>query len=241
MKRQRSKSTGTRSAGKQQPPTDNGTVTDPSATPPVSKSAARAMAWLAARAFCIVSAILLAFVLLWPVFSEPYSRAFVGVSHTLFHSLGSNVRVDFSRIEERGGRDISMKVHNRQTRMMVERHIPSRYAGYLPAALLLALTIATPLSWRRRVIALAIGMVTLHVYIALVLLLTITRILSRDGPAQLFTLPGVLDMLLEHTIYQTTTAPTFSMLVPVVIWAAATFRRGDFVRIVSDQKANTQG
>jgi hypothetical protein len=187
----------------------------------------RAAGWIAGRFVIFVFAIFLAFLLLWPVIGGAYSRAFINVSHTLFHSMGKDVKVDFTRIDERDGRDVSMKVSNLRAGMMVERHIPSRYAGYIPTALLIALTIATPLSWRRRLTSLAIGLAALYVYIFTVLLLTIVRMLTREGPAQLFELSRVWDGLLDHIMHHTTTSPTFSSLVPVIIWAAATFRKGD--------------
>lgn len=191
-----------------------------------------------ARFIAIVIVLSIALLLLWPVAGEAYNRAYINVAHTLFHSIGSDVRVDFSRIEEQGGRDVSMKVRNMRAGMMVERHVPSRYAGYLPTALLIALVVATPLAWRRRLTSLLIGLATLHAYMATVLLLTIVRMLSRDGPAQLFELSGFWEGLLQLIVHQTTTSPTFSALVPVIIWAAATFRRGDLTRLLSDHPAN---
>lgn len=185
--------------------------------------------------FIVIScAVYLMLLFLWPVVGGVYSSAFLSVSHTLFHTIGDNVQVVFTRIDEQGGRDVSMQVRNLRDGMMVERHIPSRYSGYLPAALLIALTVATPLSWRRRIIALLIGLVALHIYIFSVLLLTIVRVLTRDGPAQLYELSGFWDNLLKQVIHHTTTSPTFSMLVPVVLWAAVTFRRGDLATLAGD-------
>jgi hypothetical protein len=187
--------------------------------------------WPVARFASIVCAVFLALLLIWPFVGDAYSRAFIGVAHTFYHSMGSSVQVVFERIDERDGRDISMQVRNLRVGMMVERHIPSRYSGYLPTALLIALVVATPLSWRRRLISLLIGLIALHAYIAVVLLLTIVRMLSREGPAQLFELSAFWNTALEQLMHHTTTSPTLSMLVPVVIWVAATFRRGDMAAL----------
>jgi len=187
----------------------------------------RGYGWIAARFLLLLNVLFLMLMILWPVIGDAYRRSFVSVSHTLFHSMGRNVSVVFERIDEQDGRDISMQVHNRQAGMMVERHLPSRYAGYMPTAMLLALIAATPLPWRRRLFAAAIGLVAMHVYITGVLLMTIARVLSRHGPAQLFELPSILDGLLSQFVHHSTTSPTFSALVPVIVWAAVTFRRGD--------------
>lgn len=187
----------------------------------------------------IVIGVLSALMLLWAIVGDAYGRAYVSVAQTLFHSLGRNVQVDFSRIAEQDGRDVSMKVHNTLAGMMVERHIPSRYTGYLPTALLIALVTATPLSRRRRVQSLLVGLSALHAYMAAALLLTIARVLSRDGPAQLFELSRFWDHALALLVHHTTASPTFSALVPVIIWAAATFRRGDLTHLLPDQAANT--
>jgi hypothetical protein len=194
---------------------------------------ARSPARIGGTFLALTGAIFFSLLMAWPVVGGAYRSAFIGGANVLLHTHGRDVRVVFSPIPEERGHDVRMEVRNHRAGMMVPRHLGTRYPPYVLTALLIALIVATPLPWRRRLIALALGLIILNAYLYGVLLVTVVRVLSREGPARLHELSSFWDGTLEFVMHHTTHSPTFSTVIPVVIWAAVTFRRGDLMLMLS--------
>ena len=82
--------------------------------------------------------------------------------------------------------DSEMFLINGESRTSVSQTLSSRYIGYAPTTFLLALILATPLTWRRRLIALFWGLVLTHAWIAFSMLLLIVHGYSRGDVVSIF-------------------------------------------------------
>ena len=109
----------------------------------------------------------------------------------------------------------------------VNQEFSTRYMGYMPTVLMIALVVATPLPWRRRAWALLWGLFFTHLFIASIILLMILNLYNHTDWLTLLQLPSFLLPILKATwdifIYQV--AARF--FVPVLIWILVTFRSGD--------------
>lgn len=109
----------------------------------------------------------------------------------------------------------------------------SRFTGYLPTIVFVALLIATPLPWRRRRRAGLLGLLAVHAYVAARLALGLLVGLSRNAA---LAPEGALPAFLRHPAWLRTIQvassivdrePTLYVGVPVLIWFALTFRASD--------------
>jgi len=95
----------------------------------------------------------------------------------------------------------------------------SRYSAYEPTAVLLALILATPVSWRRRCRALVLGGLILHVFIAMRLSLTLAAGgFAADKAYALFHPSPFWERVLARAEGVIADDPTVSFIVPVFIW-----------------------
>jgi hypothetical protein len=101
--------------------------------------------------------------------------------------------------------------------------LDSRGVGWIPTALFMALTIAAPVSTRRKGWALGLGLLAVHVYL---LLMVEIYIWNESIPAA----AGAVSLLkqigngLEETLVTQLGA---SFVVPTIIWLLVTFRKSD--------------
>jgi hypothetical protein len=125
-----------------------------------------------------------------------------------------------------GIKDTLMVLTNRRMPGSIGRLRASSRLGYWPAAMLIALVIATPLPWSRRGWGLLWGLLLIHAFIVL----RVTLFLAGSGyadsgkPWALFH-PGALGLRVlrgaEHLLVDN---PTVSFVVPVVIWFLVALR-----------------
>jgi hypothetical protein len=105
--------------------------------------------------------------------------------------------------------------------------LDTRGVGWVPTALLAALVLSTPISWRRRVAALLAGEMAVNIYILLTVRIYIwSEVLHRTDNAG--SLVGRFAGGLEETL---ATQLGASIVIPVIIWFAATFRAPDFAAL----------
>lgn len=184
----------------------------------------------------------------WPGVQETYSAAFRKVAGWVFGSLGPKAVVLFSPlpIKKSSSVDISMNVGDRT---MVEKDgslptvnqiFSTRYVAYLPTALLVALVLSTPLPCRRRLGALAGGLILIHLFIGFEILLMILYLFNHTEWLPLFGLGGfgvgILDALWNIFIYQI--AARFFLV--AMIWILVTFRAGDLQQMLQPAPASTK-
>jgi hypothetical protein len=103
----------------------------------------------------------------------------------------------------------------------------SRGVGWVPTALLAALVLSTPVPWRRRMGALVVGEIAVNLYVLLTLKIYIwSEVLHRGETADSFLVR--LAGGLEQTLVTQLGA---SIVIPVIIWFAVTFRAPDFAEL----------
>jgi hypothetical protein len=124
-----------------------------------------------------------------------------------------------------GVKDTLMILENRKTRTDFGfLRTSSRYIGYMPLATFIALALATPVAWRRRLIALGWGLLLVEAFVILRLTLTLAvgycgtkaYALFNPGP-RTFQFLGYIENVLQDD-------PTVSFVAPVFIWIALLFR-----------------
>jgi len=136
--------------------------------------------------------------------------------------------------ERSAGADLRIEVKNYATGGMQKLHTSARYRGFVPTAITASLVLATPLAVRRRVRALFWGMTLVHLYILFTVWLSLFSALTNDTVVAAFKLPAPVKLALELTKGVLAVAPGGSVIAPIPIWIAATFRRGDLAMLLAD-------
>ncbi|MGB8354596.1 MAG: hypothetical protein WCD79_11950 [Chthoniobacteraceae bacterium] len=108
---------------------------------------------------------------------------------------------------------------------------PVRYldvgSGWQATALLLALILATPVSWRRRGWAVFLGLLCIHFLI----LLSLSFIIWNESmEISLVTLSPFWKQISNG--FRDVLVSQFTVAIPVLVWVLVTFRREDMIRIL---------
>ena len=109
----------------------------------------------------------------WPGWNQAYSHYFQSLGQMVFNPSGETRRmVVFAPASGKiPGMDTRLTLENAELadstgKGLVEAtELDSRSIGWVPTALTAALVLATPIPWRRRLIALAGGLVLIHLFI----------------------------------------------------------------------------
>ena len=127
---------------------------------------------------------------------------------------------------------------NRESRTSVSQPLSSRYIGYALTTFLLALIFATPLTWRRRLIALIWGLVLTHAWIAFSMLLLIVHGYSRGDVVSIFDVSPFTRTALAFLREVLVKAPVIKYTVPAVIWMLVSFRRSDWAKMLGSTETD---
>ena len=110
--------------------------------------------------------------------------------------------------------------------------LSSRYIGYAPTTLLVALILATPLPWRRRLTALFWGLVLIHAWIAFSVLLLVVHGYSGGNVIAIYDVSPSTHKALAFMREVLVKAPVIKYTVPAVIWMLVSFRRSDWAKML---------
>jgi hypothetical protein len=111
----------------------------------------------------------------------------------------------------------------------------------VPTAVVLALAVAAPLPWRRRVRLVAWSLVLVHALIAARVGLTLLERFTRDGELALWH-PGPFGRASVIFFYETVTASlVMSFALPVLIWVALLLLGGDWKTLVERIRGAGEG
>jgi hypothetical protein len=169
--------------------------------------------------FLLIFVVLL---LLWSPFGNAYGRIFRAAGNGLV-SAESRSRVWFEQPEKPDDHhDVQVVVGNPKKHAKRSTPISSYRHGYMPTAFLLALTLATPVAWLRRLwfVLWALLWVTFYVAIKLALL---PIAYGGDDPIGAWTFPGVL----RWVFWVVGASSVGWTVVPLLVWAILTFRVAD--------------
>jgi hypothetical protein len=168
----------------------------------------------------------------WPGWNEAYSQYFRAFGQWAFNSNDGGRLVVFAPIDPplESMLDTKLSLGNRALmdtdgKGLIKRtRIDTRSIGWLPTALTIALVAATPVPWFRRLMALATGLVLVHVFIFFSLQ---TWIWNSSPDVALFTLSRFWKTVTDELAYACMNQLGISFTVPVLIWILVTFKRQD--------------
>ena len=169
----------------------------------------------------------------WPWVTDAYTSLYHGVGNAWFGSFGSDGVVRFVEpADAEAPHDTKIVIRNRKSQVFGSTTHNARVMGWLPTIETVALILATPLPWARRRIALLWGLLLVHAFIWLRLEVVLLHWFTGDQPWCIYRPPPLIDALLEQAMVIGVISPTPSLVVPLLIWMAATFRRGDLKRLL---------
>ncbi len=175
------------------------------------------------------------FLVPWPGVMTSYRAAFCAGCNTFFRTLGGSGRVYFAPKDGAitDGKDVAARLENVGTRTAGIMKMSSRLMGYLPTCFAISLVFATPVSLKRRTIALPWTLVLTSCFVGLTVWLQLVNALSGADSLAVFTFgpfwKGVVVVLLKVLAM----SPVTAYIAPVVIWVLVTLRPEDLVRVAS--------
>ncbi len=170
------------------------------------------------------------FAIPWPGLSAKYSTAYRYVANAAFGTYGDRGRVSFEPAAHANrSADTVVSTKLSKSRYIGDSSHSPRLTGYLPTAEFIALALATPIAWRRRLVGLGIGIVLTHVIIAARIQIALYFWFSTPGtPWQLHELSGWVRRALELLYESVNEAPVASFVFPAILWLVLLFRPADW-------------
>lgn len=173
----------------------------------------------------------------WPGLQEAYSSAFRSAGQSAFQKFGPRGKVKFLALENptrTSDSEITTGVIG--DRRIGYSSISPRILGFVPTAEVIALIIASTVAWRRRLLAILMGTVAIHLFIYARLWLLIRIWYSGETPWQQYHPTETTLSILKRANEIINISPTAGFVIPVLIWIAVTFRSSDWERILHRQK-----
>jgi len=159
-----------------------------------------------------------------------YPSLYRATANVLFQSCGSGRVAKFEPFDDpRGVSETRMSVGTRAGGFPHGLGLNTVREGYVPTALVVALGLATPLPWRRRLRLLVLDLVVVHVFLLLRLCVTIAWGFSvtRIGDEPLLALSPFWATAIRRLDQILTGDLNISYVAPVLIWAIVTMRHRD--------------
>jgi hypothetical protein len=186
--------------------------------------------------FCIFVLIYVPLIIPWLGLASSYSKLYSAGAAFLFKPLvpEGSIRFDSTSNAEN---DIRITFYNLNLirpdgkAFFTHGNISSFYGGYIYIAFMAALVIATPISLKRRLWALFIGIILIHGFIFFKLAIWIIYGFNRE-PLSLLVLSPFWKQILLLTIEVVASNVTFGFIVCVFVWLLVSFRREDWVKIL---------
>lgn len=174
----------------------------------------------------------------WPGVYDAYRAVFRTVGNELFGSMhGGSAAV---RFEPYTGNELHMDtgvvLQRRNPPLRGRTELPAVLIGYRPTAFLVALTLATPIPWSRRMRALLAGLVAVSLFVVFRVWLRLVDVLSESNPLAVYQLGAFWKGVLHAATTILFRMPVPTYIVPAFIWLAVSFRRGDFERTLIPEK-----
>ncbi len=194
--------------------------------------------WRFTLTFCLLYALL---AIPWPGVQKTYSSLYRRLGNALFDPFGkrgvdasgNSVKLGRVRFEEAAQPDrtsdtiISTKL--RGSRYLGDSEHSPRMSGYLPTVEFIALALATPVAWRRRLVGLAVGTTLVQVFILLRIWIALTYWFSTpETPWRMYELRPLVWKTLSLAHEAINVAPVASFAVPAVLWLMLLFRPADW-------------
>ncbi|MBU0718111.1 MAG: hypothetical protein KJ749_07680 [Planctomycetes bacterium] len=173
-------------------------------------------------------------ILPWPGVRETYRAGYCATGEFLFGRFGSSGVVRYEPRAKGGLEDVDVILGKRTKLGTGEAPVAmsTGRVGYVPAAVVVALILATPIPWRRKWRALVWGLVLVNLFVAFRSALQLLYWFSVPTPVQIHQ-PGPFWAAVLSAAYEFLfIAPACSFLVPVLVWAMVSFRPVNIDRII---------
>lgn len=161
------------------------------------------------------------FTLPWHGLGTLYGSAFRAVANVLFGQFGSDGAARFEPLPDATTkRDTQLVLRHRWTGREITTQYGSRYTGYLPTAVFVALMVATPLPRRRRLAALGVGLMLISAFVALRVALSLLQGFRFVGLFD-YASSGNYAIDLACEVISKSTITSFFM--PIFVWLLVSF------------------
>lgn len=179
---------------------------------------------------------LVVFVLLmapWPGWKQTYAAGFCTVANLLFARFGDNGLAHFRPSQPDAAHDLEITLRNRINDTEYVFEGSAQLQGYKPMAFALALTLASPVPWRRGIKAVLWVLLFVHLYVAFRVLIFLLAAFSGDNTLALFRPGPVTGGMLDYLHWLVVISFAGWLILPQPLWLLATFRRADWVALVN--------
>lgn len=170
----------------------------------------------------------------WVGLDRAYPIAFQKSATYVFrslHSMGGRWMVLVHAPEAPVGKfDTEIVVGNPSTGALGKQPLNAQYLGYAPLSMVLTLILASPVPWRRRAWACLWGLILVHAWMAIGLILLVVHAYSVPGPLAMYSVSAVTTKSLAFLAETMVTSTVGRYAVPVFFWLLVTFRRADWQR-----------
>lgn len=178
----------------------------------------------------------------WAGLDRIYSPAFQKAGTNLFlsmHAMGGRWMVMLHPPPTPGGNfDTEIVVGNPSTGALGRQPLNAQYLGFASTSMVLTLILASPVTWRRRGWACLWGLILVHGWIAIGLMLLVIHAYSTPGPLALYSVSAVTTKTLAFLAETMVTSTVGRYAVPVFFWLLVTFRRPDWQRFSESTSSN---
>lgn len=189
----------------------------------------------------------------WESARVAYGKTFAAVAHFLVHRMwGSGpiagtdaiVQVTYAPPASDPRRDVSIQVANRRklhslSDVAVAR-VSARHIGYVPAGTFVSLMIASPLAWKRRFLAMCWGLLVVHLFVAIRMIVLLLSLFGSEGSHQLIQPGRFAAAALQLLATMLTESPSVTYIVPVFVWFAALAWHARGAQAAADTKTGTR-
>jgi len=178
--------------------------------------------------FVLVGVLFVLLILPWPGVLTGYRKVVAGVSNIFLCRIGDG-RMNFELMDSPTlDKDTTVHVQNIATGSKAKMSVNARRT-YLHVAFAVSLILAAPIPWRRKLVALALGLVLIGAYVQFGFWLKIVHLLSEPkfGAMQLGEATRKFLMLL----IKLSMSPVLPYIVALVVAVLVTIRREDVVRL----------
>ncbi len=176
------------------------------------------------------------FLALWVGVSDWYPEKFQTIGSVVIRkaiqATGSRWVVLLNPMEDRVGRfDTSLAVLNKETRGLGQQAMSSLSIAYLPMAMTLSLILATPVPWKRRIIATILGSFLVSAWISLALFFMVLNAYCGPPPLGMYAAGAWLTKPISFVTWVVSVSTVPQFVVPVFIWLLVTVRGDDVQRL----------
>ncbi len=202
----------------------------------------------AVRFFVLLVGLCVLFMWPWPALEAAYGRLFARCGNRLIEAAGGDsgllgttgaaklvadyegdpqhdIQIGSLNFAKRGEKD-----------WLSSKRTSSRHLGYMPAVTLIALVVASPIPWRRKLWALLWGLLLVHLFVVLRFGFVLLEAFHGGEAHCLFQFDPPWEGLFRLLFNVIAVVPATTYLVALVVWIAVSFRRDDLLALVGENK-----